>query len=104
MIERPKMKTSDPATRVFALALFAATMGLPMALPANPAKAAALIGDYLGKTQAEIAQSLQQRGYKIEEFEVEGGLIEVEATLDGQEDEIHVDPRTGKIVRIEADD
>ena len=82
------MRKSDPATRVFALALLAA----------------ASIGDYLGKTQAEIAQSLRQRGYEVEEFEVEGGLIEVEASLDGQQDEIHVDPRSGKIVHIEADD
>jgi hypothetical protein len=61
-------------------------------------------GDYLGKTKAEIAKSLETQGYEVEEFEKEDGLIEVEAAIDGVSYEIHVDPKTGEIVSFEEDD
>ena len=86
--------------RLAAIALIAGAS----ALPALPAKAGAAIGDYVGKTRAEITQSLEQQGYKVREFEREGGLLEVEATRDGKRDEIHVDPQSGRIVGIEPDD
>lgn len=94
------MRPSDRIRRFAAFALFAGAL----ATPAHPAKADAAIGDYVGKTPAEITRSLERQGYRVREFEVENELFEVEATRDGKEDEIHVDPRTGRIVKIEADD
>ena len=35
-------------------------------------------------------------------IETEGGVIEVEATIDGTSYEIHVDPKTGKIAYVSA--
>ena len=88
------------AARVIASVLLAAAM----ALPAGPAKATASVGDYVGKTPAEIAASLERQGYQVEEFETERGFFEVEASIDGKRYEIHVDPRTGKVAKIGKDD
>ena len=74
------------------------------ALGGRSALAGVSLDDYLGKTRGEIAASLEAEGYVVEEFETEGGVIEVEANIDGSSYEIHVDSKTGKIVHIEDDD
>ncbi len=74
------------------------------ALPAGPAFAASSIGDYVGKTAAEITESLEQQGYKVGEIEMEDGKLEAKVVMDGKPYEIYTDPRTGKIVEIEEDD
>ena len=86
--------------RTIAALLFAAGA----ALTGRSALGAASLEDYLGKTKAEIAATLESEGYVVEEFDIEGGVIEVEATIDGIRYEIHIDPETGKIVHIEEDD
>ena len=76
-----------------------------LALPAGPAFAAALSsGDYVGKTAAEITESLEQQGYKVREIEREEGNLEAKVVLDGKPYEIYADPRSGKIIEIEEDD
>ena len=52
----------------------------------------------------KITQNIEQQGYKFREFEVEIDLFDGEAMLGDKQDEIHVDPQTGKIINIEADD
>ncbi len=74
------------------------------ALPTGPAFAASSIGDYVGKTAAEITKNLEQQGYKVGEFEREDGNLEAKVVLDGKPYEIYTDPQTGKIVEIEEDD
>ena len=83
-------------SRLFASMAVAAAL----ALPADPAFAASSIGDYVGKTAAEITESLEQQGYKVGEIEREGGNLEAKVVLDGKLYEIYADPRTGKIVEI----
>ena len=60
-----------------------------------------LLGDYVGKSTAEITESLVQRGYKFREFDREdSSLLEAEVVRNGKPYEIFADPRTGKIVKI----
>ncbi len=75
-----------------------------LALPAGPAFAVPSNGDYVGKTAAEITESLEQQGYKVGEIEMEDGKLEAKVVMDGKPYEIYTDPRTGKIVEIEEDD
>ena len=83
--------------RVACAALVAA-----LALPAGSALAAAVsIGDFVGKTAAEMTASLEQQGYKVGEIEMEDGNLEAKVVLDGKPFEIYADPRTGQIVEIE---
>ncbi len=70
----------------------------------GPAFAASSIGDYVGKTAAEITENLEQQGYKVGEIEREDGNLEAKVVLDGKPYEIYADPRTGKIIEIEEDD
>ena len=72
-----------------------------LALPAGAAFAAASIGDFVGKTAAEMTASLEQQGYKVGEIEMEDGNLEAKVVLDGKPFEIYADPRTGQIVEIE---
>lgn len=62
------------------------------------------VGAYLGKSEEEIARTLESEGYDVEDFETEDGLIEVEANIGGVSYEIYVDPESGEIVSIKKDD
>ncbi len=73
-------------------------VAVALALPAGSALAAASQGDYVGTTAAEITESLEQQGYEVREIELEAKVV-----LDGKPYEIKLDPRTGKIVKIEED-
>ena len=94
------MKRSVTVTRTIIPAAFVAALALPIGL----ALAAASEGTYAGKTEAEITTSLEQQGYEVRKIEREDGYLEAYALRDGQRYEIYVDPETGKIVEIEADD
>ena len=77
-------------------------VAVALALPAGSASAAAASnGDYVGKTAAEITESLEQQGYEVREIEMEEGNLEAKVVLDGKPFEIYTDPRTGQIVEIE---
>lgn len=91
-----------PAFPLRAASFIALAVCFSMAWP--PGLGAVSMGDYLGKTRAEIAKNIEAQGYEVEEFETENGLIEVEAAIDGKSYEIHVDPESGEIVRMEKDD
>ncbi len=57
-------------------------------------------GDYIGKTEAEITESLKKQGYEVLEVDREGDLLEAEIVRDGKEYEISADSHTGKVVEI----
>jgi len=90
------IKSAYPSRLLASMALAAA-----LALPAGLAFAAASEGDYVGKTAAEITESLEQQGYEVREIEKERGILEAKVVLNGKQYEIYADPRTGKIVEIE---
>lgn len=52
----------------------------------------------------QIRASLEALGYEVTGFEREGGEIEVYAMKDGRRWELNIDPRTGGILRVEAED
>ena len=84
--------------------LLAIGLATAMTLTAAMALAAVSEGDYAGKTEAEITKSLEAQGYKVRKIETEDGYLEAYALLDGARYEIYVDPKTGKVAKIKADD
>lgn len=57
-----------------------------------------------GMSDAAIRAGLEADGYVVREYERERGRVEVEALRDGRRVELHVDPRTGDVLRSERDD
>ena len=53
---------------------------------------------------SKIRSNLSAQGYKIVKYEREHGKIEVYAIKDGRRWELKIDPRTGKVLRIESED
>lgn len=80
---------------------FAATIGLA---GMGAALAAVTLGDNLGTTEEEIRAALTAKGYTVTEFETEGGELEAEVTLDGQEMEIVIDTTSGLVLEMELED
>ena len=80
-------------------ALILAAMAIPTVALAELAP-----GTALGTEQAEIIAELEAQGYVVQEIEVEDGMFEVEATLDGALYEIEVDLSTGEVAEIELED
>ncbi len=66
--------------------------------------AAVSLGDTLGANEEEIRASLTEMGYEVLEIEVEGGEIEAEVLINGQEMELVVDTATGAVVEMELED
>lgn len=52
----------------------------------------------------KVALVLAEAGYTLDEAEVEDGVIEVDATRDGEEWELTLDAETGAILSEEKDD
>jgi hypothetical protein len=85
------------------IAFAAATV--PLAILPGRASAEPSIGDYVGKTNAEITKTLIRQGYRFREFNrEESNLLEAEVVLNGNPYEIFVDPDTGRIVKMIAGD
>lgn len=54
---------------------------------------------------AQLERSVRSRGYEVRKIEIDDGRYEVDAIdPDGQRVEMHVDPLTGKILKVERDD
>lgn len=60
-------------------------------------------GDMVGSDEAGIITLLEGQGYEVLESEVEDGIFEVEAMLDGAEVEIEVDLATGLVAEVEME-
>ena len=58
----------------------------------------------LGGNYQKIKDLLAKDGYTLTKAELEGSLIEAEATKDGKDWEVMIDPRTGQIVDIKPGD
>ncbi|MCE8539911.1 PepSY domain-containing protein [Ruegeria pomeroyi] len=75
-----------------------------LALAASPALALDLTTDtQLGTSSEEIRTSLKDLGYDVRKIEDEDGKIEAYVVKDGKMAEIYVDPKTGKVSKIEME-
>lgn len=61
------------------------------------------LGDKLGTTESDIRAALTAQGYTVIEFEAEGGELEAEVMLDGQEMELVIDSASGIVVEMELE-
>lgn len=57
-----------------------------------------------GVNDEEIRASLLSQGYEVTKYERERGEIEVYANKDGRRWELKINPRTGNILSLEAED
>jgi TusA-related sulfurtransferase len=57
-----------------------------------------------GTSDDDIRASLLSQGYEVTKYERERGQIEVYANKDGSRWELKIDPRTGNILSMEAED
>ena len=89
------MFRSGNASRTLACAAAAAAM----MLFANAAVALST-GEYVGKNEAEITESLKKQGYEVREVEKEGDVWEAEIVRDGKLWEISADPSTGRLIEV----
>ncbi|WP_422376985.1 PepSY domain-containing protein [Roseibium sp.] len=60
-------------------------------------------GHSVGLKISEIARSLEDNGYEIQEIEVKPDRVEVEVVIEGEKLEIKVDPQSGLVTRVEHD-
>ncbi|MCR9137551.1 MAG: PepSY domain-containing protein [Alphaproteobacteria bacterium] len=67
------------------------------------ASAAVSKGDVLGTTEQAVRAALEQKGYTVQEIEIEDGVIEAEFIAQGSEMEIEVDKTTGQVLEVEDD-
>lgn len=76
-------------------------VSLPMSAMAMPA-----VGDLIG-TEPEAAKvALEKAGCPVDEFEAEDGKIEAKCkdAATGKDMEVYIDPASGKVVDIKAED
>lgn len=71
------------------------------AAPADPAAATALT---VPAVPAELAEKLAAQGYELRRVKNEGYELEAYALRDGRMYELKLDPATGDILRVEAED
>jgi hypothetical protein len=73
----------------------------PMAALAMPA-----IGDMVGTDPATAKAALETAGCMVDEFEAEDGKIEAKCkdAATGADMEVYIDPASGKVVEIKAED
>ncbi|WP_281858338.1 PepSY domain-containing protein [Litoreibacter halocynthiae] len=57
-----------------------------------------------GMNDDDIRAALKGQGYDVTKYERERGQVEVYANKDGRRWELKVDPKTGKIMSVEAED
>lgn len=62
------------------------------------------LGDQVGTEEAVIRAWMEAQGVEVTEIEIEDGEIEVEYILDGAEYEAELDPATGAVIALEAED
>ena len=84
-------------TLTLSAALFACLSGAALAMELTP-------GTKLGTDAGAITAALTERGYTLREYERDDGYIEVKAIKDGRRWELKIDPKTGEVSRVEADD
>jgi hypothetical protein len=88
-----------PMKPLFVVTLVAAIS--PVAVFALP-----VVGDVLGTTPEAATAALDAAGCKVSSFEPEDGKIEAKCveTATGKVWEIYIDPKTGAVAQVKADD
>ena len=78
-----------------------ALSAMPMAAAAMPA-----VGDMIGTDPTAATAALEAAGCKVAEFEAEDGKIEAKCTDTATNKlmEVYLDPATGTVVEIKAED
>jgi hypothetical protein len=73
----------------------------PMAALAMP-----VVGDMIGTDPETAKAALEKAGCMVDEFEAEDGKIEAKCkdTATGKDMEVYIDPASGKVVDIKAED
>lgn len=91
-------------TRIGAM-IAGTALAAAIALPAGLAAAASeLDGAVLGTSADEIRANLTAQGYEVRKIKPEDGKLEAYALKDGKLLEVYVDPATGKVTKVEAED
>ena len=83
------------------------TLPLAFALAALPFAVAALpaVGDMVGTNPGDATAALGKAGCTVRSFEAEDGKIEAKCVdADNARWEVYIDPASGKVTRIKADD
>lgn len=81
----------------------AALAAISLAMP-SVALAEITPGAILGTSDADITAALAAQGYVIDEIDREDDELEIDAMLDGIEYEFKLDPATGEVLEVEAED
>ncbi|HEU0221843.1 MAG TPA: PepSY domain-containing protein [Paracoccaceae bacterium] len=61
-------------------------------------------GLWLASTQEQIRAALTAQGFEVRKLDRDDGLTEVYAVKNGETHEFHVDPKTGVVAKVKADD
>lgn len=83
------------------LLTFLAVTSAPMTALAMPA-----VGDMIGTDPATATAALEKAGCKVNAFEAEDGKIEAKCTDTATQKamEVYIDPASGKVTQIKAED
>lgn len=83
------------------IALSALPLSAPLAALAMPA-----VGDMIGTDPVTARAALDKAGCTVKEFEAEDGKIEAKCTdlASGKLMEVYIDPASGKVAEIKAED
>ncbi|TLP48171.1 MULTISPECIES: PepSY domain-containing protein [Cohaesibacter] len=78
----------------------AAAIALPFAAHAMP-----VVGDHVGTSPDAARTALASAGCTVSKFEAEGGKIEAKChDASNKRWEIYIDPKSGNVTKIKADD
>lgn len=95
-----RSRTEHIVRKHLILALILPIAGLPAAALAMPA-----VGDVVGTNPDDASAALAKAGCTVREFEAEDGQIEAKCVdADNAEWEVYIDPRSGAVTKIKADD
>jgi len=93
--------TSSTIRKLVAGTALAASLALPLGFAAASSE---LQGATLGKTTEDITASLTAQGYEVRKVKPEHGMLEAYAMKDGKRYELYVDPATGNVAKVKAED
>jgi len=93
--------TTKTLTGLIAGTVLAAALALPVSFAAASSE---LDGATLGKSADEVKSTLTAQGYEVRKIENEDGKIEAYALKDGKKFEIYVDPASGNVTEVKAED
>lgn len=93
--------TSSTIRKLVAGTALAASLALPLGFAAASSE---LQGATLGKTTEDITASLTAQGYEVRKVKPEDGMLEAYAMKDGKRYELYVDPATGNVAKVKAED